>query len=178
MEVILTKEISHLGNEGEIVEVKNGYARNYLFPNHLAVRKSRESLKRFEAQKKNIEKIIQEREEKYQAIIQKISEITQVTISVKTGLSDKIFGSITPAHIQELLKQKFDIEVEKKQILLKETIKALGTYTAYIVLNKNSKTQFQFALVSENAPELKKNKSSEAARKKDDSLKSATKVAE
>ena len=174
MEIILIKEISNLGNEGEIVEVKNGYARNYLFPNHLAVRKSREALKRLEAQKKDLEKIVQERKEKYQAIIQKISEMEQVTISVKTGLADKIFGSITPAHIQELLKQKFDVEVEKKQILLKETIKALGTYTAYIILNKNNKAQFQFVLVSENAPNPQKKSSKKTPDKKDNNLKPAT----
>ncbi|HBE03430.1 MAG: 50S ribosomal protein L9 [Spirochaetes bacterium GWF1_41_5] len=134
MEVILLKEVPGLGIEGDIKNVKDGFARNYLLPGKLAVKKSAISLSILEKQKSEIEKKNQEIKSAYNEIKNKIDGIDSLTIKVKTGEGDKIYGTVTNADVSKKLKTEFSIDIDKKKILIREHIKMLGIYPVFIHL--------------------------------------------
>jgi len=126
MKIILQADIPHLGKAGEIKEVSLGYARNYLFPQDLALAANEKNLHLWEekkrlAEKKELEKLRQAKE-----LAQKLEKLS-CTIMAKSGEEERIFGAVTNADIaEELYKQ--GINVEKKDILLLEPIRHLGAY--------------------------------------------------
>ena len=127
MELILKKTVESLGEEGDIVKVKPGYARNYLIPKKIGVIANKSNLALLEQEKAAItarrDKIRQEAE----ALSKKISGAT-ILIQHRVGEEDKLFGSVTTADIAEKLAE-MDIQVDKKNILLPEPIKTLGEVT-------------------------------------------------
>ncbi|MCM8764892.1 MAG: 50S ribosomal protein L9 [Candidatus Omnitrophica bacterium] len=127
MKIILIKDVKNLGNEGEIVEVKNGYARNYLIPRGFAIEASKENLKKIEEIKRvaavRKEKLLKEAES-----LQKHLNRISVTIEANAGEEEKLFGSITPDDIVSSLKIQHDIQIDKHQIKIEEPIKKLGIY--------------------------------------------------
>jgi len=149
MEIILLKEISHLGHPGEVIKVKKGYARNYLLSQKYAVKKSKTSLKILEKQKEEFAKLIQEKNAAYKDIIDKLKEVDEINIKVKVGEENKIFGSVTNQQISKQLKDSFDITIDKKQINIKDHIKQLGAYTAAVVLSKEFKTHIGFNVIAD-----------------------------
>lgn len=130
MQIILTKNIDHLGTTGSIVKVKSGYARNYLVPRGLAVvadPKNKVALER-QLKKINVQKEAELKEAKaFAAKLEKVS----ITISKQVGEEEKIFGSVTTAEISDLIKAE-GIEVSKKDITLLEEVKKVGVYNAEI----------------------------------------------
>ena len=126
MKVILLENVKGIGKKDEIINASDGYARNYLLPKKLAVPADAGNLNNLKAKqeshayKRNVEK---EEAEKIKA---KLSEIT-LTIKAKAGETGKIFGGVTTKEISEELKKKYNIEIDKKKIVLNETIKVLGT---------------------------------------------------
>jgi large subunit ribosomal protein L9 len=149
MNVILVKEVPSLGNPGELVKVKNGYARNYLIPNKLALRESEESLKILEKQKDEFAKVVEAKKLEYKALADKLAAITELNLKVKTGEDEKIFGTITTAHLVASLKEQFGIDIDKKLVVLKDHIKSLGTYVARVQLSKEFKTDLSFNVVAD-----------------------------
>ena len=143
MEIILLKEVPHLGHAGEIVNVKSGYARNYLLPKQIAVMKTKTSLKRLEQQKQDFAKLMTERNESYQKTIDLINSVDTLNIQMKSGSEDKLYGAITSAAIVDLLKQDHDITLDKKQLQLRRPIKMLGEHIIMITLNKDHKIQLK-----------------------------------
>lgn len=137
MEVILLKEVNHLGNPGDIVKVKNGYANNYLIPQRLAVRKSDTALKILEKQKEEFRNHIAEREKIYQEITDKIDKIENAILYIRASKEGKTFGAITSIDIQDYLKTHHDLNIDRRNIIIKNPIKTLGHYDIHIVLNKN-----------------------------------------
>ncbi len=133
MKVILRKDVETVGKAGEIVEVKNGYARNYLIPQGLALEASKGNVKRFEQEKKSLE--LQKNREKKAAEkeAEKLND-TSITISVSVGEEDKLFGSVTSQDIANALEEK-GFALDKRKILLDEPIKALGIYSIPIKLH-------------------------------------------
>ena len=133
MKVILRKDVETIGKAGEIVEVKNGYARNYLIPQGLALEASKGNVKRFEQEKKSLE--LQKNREKKAAEkeAEKLND-TSITISVSVGEEDKLFGSVTSQDIANALEEK-GFALDKRKILLDEPIKALGIYSIPIKLH-------------------------------------------
>lgn len=134
MKIILRDDIKDLGACGEVIEVKSGYARNYLIPNNLATQASKGNLKSIDEVKtqKNIRDNKRKREaEKIKDKLEKIS----LTAEVQVGEEDKLFGSVTSANIVTLLKGH-GFEIDKHLIHLDEPIKALGIYTIPIKLEK------------------------------------------
>ncbi len=133
MKVILRKDVETIGKAGEIVEVKNGYARNYLIPKGLALEASKGNVKRFEQEKKSLE--LQKNREKKAAEkeAEKLND-TSITISVSVGEEDKLFGSVTSQDIANALEEK-GFALDKRKILLDEPIKALGIYSIPIKLH-------------------------------------------
>lgn len=133
MKVILLNDIKGVGKKDQIIEASDGYARNYLFPKKLALEATKDNLVKLKAKqdsnqhKKDLEKA------KAIEIANKLKEIV-LKIEVKAGDNGKIFGGVTSKEISENLKTQYNIDVDKKKIVLKETIKVLGTVNVDIKL--------------------------------------------
>ncbi len=133
MKVILKDDITDLGGCGDVVEVKDGYARNYLIPRNLAIKATKSTLKAIEEIKKQKRMRDNKRMRTMELLAQKI-EKSSCTATVAVGEDDKVFGSVTTQTISELLKEK-GLEIERKKILLEEPIRALGVYSIPIKLD-------------------------------------------
>lgn len=133
MKVILLDNIKGVGKKDEVINASDGYARNFLFPKKLAVEANKDNLVKLKAKqdsnkhKKDLEKA------KAIEIADKLKNIT-LKIQVKAGDNGKIFGGVTSKEISENLKSQYNIDVDKKKIVLKETIKVLGTVNVDIKL--------------------------------------------
>ncbi len=147
MEVLLLKTREGLGSEGDIVAVADGYARNFLLPEKLAVKVTKSTI---ELQKKLVgerSRRAAEELEGYKALAERISSLS-VTISAKVGEDDQLYGSVTAADIVKLAEEE-GIELEKKNILLKAPIKNLGVYAVEVVLHPEVKGTMKLWVVKE-----------------------------
>lgn len=148
MEIILLQEVDKLGDKHEIVNVKPGYARNYLIPKGFALIANNSNRKRLD----ELKRIETAREAKlkdhYQEIADKLKEIT-LKVGAKAGTSGKIFGSVTNVQIAQLLKEEHGIEVERRKIVLTEEVKELGTYKAQLNLHPEVSSEVDFEVVQE-----------------------------
>lgn len=131
MKVILLKDVKGLGKEGELVNAKDGYARNFLIPRKLAVEATDANLKKWE---EDMARKRQKQQEEYERAIKLKEKIEDVSIEIKSkaGEGGKLFGSITSKDIAEALKKQHKIDVDKKKIDMKNNIKTLGTTTVEI----------------------------------------------
>ena len=133
MKVILKQDIKGVGRKDEIINASDGYARNFLLPKGLAVEANNENMSKLKAKedskayKKEIEK------EEAKKVAEKLAGM-QLKVEVKSGENGKIFGGVSAKEIADLLKANYNIEVDKKKIDLKETIKTLGLRTISIKL--------------------------------------------
>lgn len=134
MKVILRQDIEKLGDRGDIKEVKSGYARNYLIPRGLAVAANRSNLKTLEEQKRVDERKEKKIEEKLTERADFIAGST-VEISARAGAEGRIYGSVTAAQISAALKEKFDLEIDKRRVLLDSPIKNIGEHTVNMRLS-------------------------------------------
>jgi len=148
MEIILKQDISGLGDKGEIVTVKDGYARNFLIPQGYAIlatpsaKKVHEENTRQRAHKED--KIKQEAEE----MAEKLAAV-KLTIGAKTSSTGKIFGSVNTIQIAEALKNE-GYEIDRKNISIEgEQVKEVGKYKAQIKLHKEVKTEIEFEIIAE-----------------------------
>ncbi len=133
MKVILKADIKGVGRKDEIINASDGYARNFLLPKHLAVEANSENMSKLKSkQDANAYKKEQEKEQA-KKLSDKLSKIL-LKIPVKAGKNGKIFGGVSSKEISELLKIEYKINIDKKKIELKETIKTLGTRTISIKL--------------------------------------------
>ncbi len=130
MELILKKTVETLGEEGDIVKVKPGYARNYLIPKKIAVLANKANLAQLEQEKATIDARREKQRQEAETLSKKISG-TIITIEHRVGEEEKLFGSVTAADISEKM-MEMDIEVDKKNVLLAEPIKTLGEVTVPI----------------------------------------------
>ena len=134
MEIILLQDVDTLGTSGDILIVKPGYARNYLFPRGLAVRSSKRN-RALADEKKKVAKARAMREAKtYEDLMNNLKKI-EITIEVEVGGEDRLFGSVTSQNIHEALIEK-GIEIDRHAILLEEPIKALGIYDIPVKITK------------------------------------------
>ena len=145
MEVILIDKIDNLGNVGDVVIVKPGYARNYLFPKGLAVRSSKRNIAFVEEKRKNIELKIAKEEQASQAIFDSLKNV-EILMEVEVGENDKLFGSVTTMDLQKALNDK-NIEIEKQDILLDNPIKSLGVYDIPIKVTPSLKQNIKVNVV-------------------------------
>ena len=147
MEVILKEDIISLGFKDDVVNVKKGYARNYLIPQGKAVIAS-ESAKKVlaENQKQRAHKLAQIKTDA-EALAGKMEGVT-LTIGAKTSSTGTIFGSVTTIQIAEELKEK-GFEVDRKLIQIKDQVKAVGTYNAVVKLHKEVSVDVPFEVVAE-----------------------------
>ena len=145
MEIILLDKIDNLGNVGDVVKVKPGYARNYLFPKGLAVRSSKRNIAFVEEKRKNIELKIAKKEQASQAIFDSLKNV-EILMEVEVGENDKLFGSVTTMDLQKALNDK-NIEIEKQDILLDNPIKSLGVYDIPIKVTPSLKQNIKVNVV-------------------------------
>lgn len=127
MKVILLKDIKGVGKRDEIINANDGYARNYLFPKNLGIEATKDNLIKLQDKKDSVahKKSLEIAENT--KIAEKINKIT-LDLKVKAGENGKIFGGVTSKEIAEALKIEYNIEIDKKKIVLKETIKTIGVF--------------------------------------------------
>lgn len=148
MEIILKQDVKNLGSKDDIVKVKNGYGRNYLIPNGLAVIANESNKKQLEEIKKQRAYKEQKLKEEAQKTAKKLESLA-VKVGAKAGETGKIFGSVNNIQVADALK-KLGIEVDRKNITLKdESIKNLGTYKATVKLHKEVIVDIDFEVVAE-----------------------------
>ncbi|MEX0320789.1 MAG: 50S ribosomal protein L9 [Puniceicoccaceae bacterium] len=147
-ELLLLKPVEDLGNEGDTVTVKTGYARNYLLPRGLAVPLTRSNRKQIEALKERAAKRAQDELEAAQATATKLEAI-QIVFAVKTGPGGKMFGSVTAQELIDRIGEN-GVELEKKQVNLYTPVKSLGKHVTKVKLHAEVTVEFEFEVVSEN----------------------------
>jgi len=135
MKVILKQDIKGVGKKDQIINAADGYARNYLFPKNLAVPADSGNMNNLKAKNESIEYRKGEDLKEAKKIAEKMKTIT-VKISVKVGENGRLFGAVTAKEIAEALKKDFGIEVDKKKVMLQESIKVAGITKVDIKLNE------------------------------------------
>ncbi len=147
MLVILKENVEKLGDIGDVVNVKDGFARNYLLPQGLAEASSPEKVEMIKALKEK-QKVEEEKsKEEAQMLAEKLKH-TSCTITVAAGAEDKLYGAVTSADIAKVLANE-GIDVGKKKIVLEEPIKKLGIYTIPVKLATDVVTEFKLWVVKE-----------------------------
>lgn len=145
MDVILLQDVESLGTPGDIVNVKPGYARNYLFPRGLAVRSSKRN-RALSDEKKRAVKAREIREaQAYEELVDKLKN-AEITIEVQVGDENRLFGSVTSQDIHRALSDK-GIEVDRHSIVLEEPIKALGIYDVQVKITKGLKQELKVYVI-------------------------------
>ena len=133
MKVILKADIKGVGKKDQVINASDGYVRNFLFPKNLAVEANNENMSKLKAQENSKEYKKGQEKEEAKKIAEKLAGI-QLKVLVKAGENGKIFGGVSAREIADLLKENYKIEVDKKKIDLKDTIKTLGLRTINIKL--------------------------------------------
>lgn len=134
MKVILLKDVKSLGKKDDVVEINDGYARNYILPRKLGIEASSKNMNDLKLQKANQEKIAQEQLEKAQALAKEM-EGEEVILSIKAGEGGRTFGSISTKEIAQGYKEQCGREVDKKKIVLPEAIKSFGVFEVAVKLH-------------------------------------------
>jgi len=148
MQVILIQDVNNLGGTNEVVNVKNGYARNFLFPRQMAIEASPSNMKQLEERLKQQKK----KEEKMLAEVNKVVDVLKqspVKIGAKTGTSGKIFGSVTSVQIARAIRDQKGYEIDRRRIHLVDDVKELGTYKAKIDFGNCQETEVELEVVAE-----------------------------
>jgi large subunit ribosomal protein L9 len=147
LKIILTREITALGNLGAVVDVAKGYARNYLIPQGLAMEATKGALTRVEQMKAKHVQVQAQEQEAAQAQVAALEGVS-VTIAQRVGEGERLYGSVTAAMIAEALAAK-GFDLDRKQLDLEEPIKQLGTYAVTVRLAPEAKAVITVEVVAE-----------------------------
>lgn len=148
MEVILLRDVDKVGGKHEVVSVKNGYGRNYLIPQKMAIIANTTNRKR-------LADLVRQEDSKQAKFVGAAQELADklkgkvLKIGAKAGTSGKIFGSVTPLQLENALKDQFNVEVDRKRIELPEEVKTIGTYKMRLDLHKEVVVEMDFEVVEE-----------------------------
>ncbi len=134
MKVILTKDVEGWGTIGDIIEVKDGFARNYLIPKGLAYPATDNYVKMVQNILKQKARKLEKEKQKALEIAEKIKD-AEITLKKKVGLTGKLYGSVTAADITQALKEQYGVEIDRKKVMLRNPIRDIGTYTVKIRLH-------------------------------------------
>ena len=147
MKVILLEPLERVGKPFDIVEVKDGYARNYLFPRKMAIEATDGNIRGLEKSKKRFSKQMDKIRMESMDLVERVNNLS-VKITIKTGMDGKTFGSITSADLASLLKAE-GVEIDKKNIVLEEPLKQPGVYDIKVHLGENMNAVFKLAVLEE-----------------------------
>lgn len=147
MKVILQQEVKKVGKKGDILEVSEGYARNFLLPKGYAVAATSTNLNAVNQQKKSEERKQQQAVDEATLMAAQLSKI-EVSIAVKIGEGGKLFGSVTGKDIAEALKNDHNIDIDKRKIEVKEGIKGLGDYEAVIKVHPEITSKIKVHIIA------------------------------
>ncbi len=147
MKVLLLDNVENIGKRGDVKEVKNGLARNFLLPKKLALRATDHNIKAWESRLNSLKLKDAKIVEDAQAIADKLNTV-EISIAVKAGEEDKLFGSVTSQHISDSLKEQ-GYEVDRKTILLSEPIKTLGNFDIPVKLHPEVTANIKLDVVKE-----------------------------
>ncbi len=147
MKVIFLKDVSGMGKKNEVSEVKDGYARNYLFPRGLAKKATREALKKIKEGQESGEKKAEEELKKVQDLATRLGG-NEIVIPIKLGKKGQMFESVNAGKIQEGLK-KLGFEIKKTQVILPKPIKVLGEFPVKIRFDHNLEAEITVTVVEE-----------------------------
>lgn len=150
MKVILLEDVKSLGKKGEIVNVSDGYARNYVLPKKLGVEANSANMNDLKLQKANADKVAQEQYEAAQELAKEL-ETKEVVLTMKSGEGGRAFGSISSKEIAAAAKSQCGLELDKKKIQLPEAIKALGAYEVSIKLHPKVTGKLKVKVLEEGA---------------------------
>jgi large subunit ribosomal protein L9 len=148
MDIILIQDVDNLGAANEVVKVRNGYARNFLIPQKLAVEASPSNLKRVEEKRKVAEK-------KEAVMLKAVNEVIAklkdgaLKIGAKSGTSGKIFGSVTSLQLARAIREQKGYEIDRKKIHITDEVKELGSYKASVDFGNGNSTEVEFEVVPE-----------------------------
>ena len=148
MKVILLEDVKPLGKKGDICDVSDGYARNFIIPRKKGVEATSENLNNLKLKQANDAKIAQENLENAQNLAAQLAG-KAIVIKVKTGGSGKLFGAIASKEIAAAVKEQTGLELDKKKIVLAEPIKTLGEKTIKIKLHKDVAASLQLVIEEE-----------------------------
>ena len=147
MKVILQKPVDKLGNPGDVAEVADGYARNYLIPRGIAIKAEKGALKQAETLKRAHYSRLTKQKGEYEAIASKLISAGPVRIEARAGEEGKLFGSVTAIQIAEALAAK-GVEVDRRKIVLDEPIKEVGEHSVPLRLRKDVVAQIKLKVVA------------------------------
>ena len=148
MKVILLEDVKKLGEKDEIIEVSSGYARNFLIPNKKAIVADNVNLNKLEG-KKSKESHIKELSLEHAKEIKKIIEKETLVIKAKKGKDDRLFGTITNSEISKELKKKYNVDIDRKKIIVENPIKIVGEYIITIKLEQGVMADLKVDIVGE-----------------------------
>lgn len=148
MKVILTQEVKKLGTKGQILEVSDGYARNYLIPQGLAEEATKTKIKEIQEKGLKDEKKKTSEKDSAEALKMKLHG-QEVEIKVKAGAGQKLFGAVTTKEIADVLQAKFALSIDKKKIEISDPIKHLGTYTIKLKIYPSVQAEIKLVVVPE-----------------------------
>lgn len=149
VKVLLNEKIEKLGEVGDIVAVRPGYARNFLLPQGLATLPSFGEIKRIQKKKELLEKQYGAEKLMSEEIAKKLSNIGQIKIFAKAGESGKLFGRVTAKEITEKINSEAGVEIQRKQVLLKKSISDLGEYDIKLKLHPEVETEVKIIIKAE-----------------------------
>ena len=142
MKVILIEDVKSLGKKGQLVDVNDGYARNFILAKKLGLEATPKNLNDLKLKKANDEKVAKEIYEEAKAFGERLKEMA-VNVTIKTGEGGKIFGSVSSKEIAEAAKAQLGIELDKKKMVLPSPIKVLGTTMVPIKLNPKETSELK-----------------------------------
>lgn len=147
MKVVLTEDVKNVGMMGSVVNVADGYARNFLIPRKFAVEANVKNVKALEHEKKKIEEKMKKVKVSAQGLAERLSAMT-IALKAKAGEEGKLFGSVTTMDIAEALKRE-GLDIDRKKIVLDEQIKRLGSYKAGVKVHSDITASLNINVIAE-----------------------------
>ena len=147
MKVILKEDVQNLGQQGDVVEVKSGYARNYLMPQKLAILFTKQQKKSIEEAQIDEKRKLEREKDKLESVLKQVEDLN-LSLKMQSEEDNKLFGSVTKLDIVKLLEEN-GITIDKKYIDLSSSIKTLGEHKVNIVFTKEMSASFTLAVEKE-----------------------------
>ena len=148
MQVILTQEVKKLGKKGEVINVAEGYGRNFLIPRGLAMAANDSNLRNLQHQQRVEQDKAQREEQEAKAIAARLAT-TGVTVTVKVGEGGRLFGSVTAETIAAAVQKATGLEIDRRRVKIDEPIKALGEYTVPVKLGSGISAEIKLKVAGE-----------------------------